>query len=80
MKSPTRTRLRAQPIRAYLTRTGQSQADFAASVGTKPSHLSMILAGKRGLSVDLLFTIARHINVSMDRLVSKADPSATRRG
>jgi transcriptional regulator with XRE-family HTH domain len=43
----------------YLKRHGLSCAEFAREIATSPSQISRIVAGKRGPSVSLAFTIER---------------------
>ena len=42
-----------QELAAFIARNAASQAQFARDVGCSEPHLSLILAGKRGLSVPL---------------------------
>lgn len=49
-----------QDLAAFIARNSASQAQFARDVGCSEPHLSLILAGKRGLSVKL----AKRISVA----------------
>jgi DNA-binding transcriptional regulator YdaS (Cro superfamily) len=49
-------------LSSYLKRTGIKQSDFAAIIGVSRSYLSLILSGKRGVDLNLAFTIERQTN------------------
>jgi DNA-binding transcriptional regulator YdaS (Cro superfamily) len=51
-----------QKLADFIARKTASQAQFARDVGCSEPHLSLILAGKRGLSVPL----AKRISVATD--------------
>jgi hypothetical protein len=46
------------PLALFIERRGMTQRKFAAQIGCKESHLSLILKGKRGVS----FKLAKHIS------------------
>lgn len=46
-------------LSAYLASTGETQADFAARIGIKPPHMSLILSGARRPSIDVASAIER---------------------
>lgn len=43
--------------------------EFAKRLNVSEAHLSMILSGKRGVSVKLLIDIAKKLNVTTDWLI-----------
>lgn len=46
-------------LSAYLATTGETQADFAARIGIKPPHMSLILSGARRPGIVVASAIER---------------------
>jgi transcriptional regulator with XRE-family HTH domain len=61
----------------HIARNEASQAQFARDVGCSESHLSLILAGKRGLSVPLAKRISDKANIPVRELVPDKIHAAT---
>lgn len=61
----------------YLRREKASQAQFAADVKCSESHLSLVLARKRGLSVPLAKRISNKTGVPFTALVPDKVERAT---
>jgi len=57
-------------VRALIASSGQSQGDFAGSVGLDPTKMSKSLAGSRRLSSLDLARIAEHAGVTVDWLLT----------
>jgi plasmid maintenance system antidote protein VapI len=49
-------------LAAFIERTKERQATFAQRIGCSPSHLNLILAGKRGCSPKLAKRISEESN------------------
>lgn len=47
------------PLAEHLNRTGEAQASFARRVEVSEPHLSLIINGKRGASLDLAARIEK---------------------
>jgi transcriptional regulator with XRE-family HTH domain len=62
-------RVNPEALRALRERTGFSIADFAGEVGTVPSHISNIEAGRRGASPDAIRRMAQVLKVPMSALL-----------
>lgn len=54
----------------YIAREKASQAQFARDVNCSESHLSLVLARKRGLSVPLAKRIGAEAGIPVSELVS----------
>lgn len=50
------------PLSEWLTKVGESQADFARRINVSESHLSLIVGRKRGLSLRLAAKIEEATN------------------
>lgn len=61
----------------HIARNEASQAQFARDVGCSESHLSLILAGKRGLSVPLASRISAKAKIPVRDLVPDKVEEAT---
>jgi antitoxin component HigA of HigAB toxin-antitoxin module len=58
-----------QTLADHIARNEASQAQFARNVSCSESHLSLVLAGKRGLSVPLAKRISDKTNIPVRALV-----------
>lgn len=66
-------------IRKLRDDSGLNQDDFAAIAGISQSRLSKLLGNDKGnrFSVDQVYKIASHFNVSVDYLITGAEPKPT---
>lgn len=60
-------------MREIRNAAGTSQSELAEVLGSRKSVISMIESGQRGVSVEVLVSIADYFNVSIDYLVGRSD-------
>lgn len=68
------------PLKTWIERN-TTQAKFARAVGCSESHLSDVLKGKKRVSLDLAYRIARETNnaVSVDAIAARMPLRASER-
>ena len=59
-------------IRARRRERGLKVSDLAASVTISPQHLDNIEAGRNGASIELLYRLARALDLSIDDVRASA--------
>jgi len=68
MKS--KTKIATNKIRKWLTTQDMTERELAQELGVTKSHISKILCGVHGVSVDVLFNLSKLTNMSMEELTS----------
>ena len=65
-------------IRQVLDRQGLKDKEFAALLGRSAPGISLIMAGKRRITIDVLYAIAEKLNVDVHSLLPSKDQPGER--
>jgi transcriptional regulator with XRE-family HTH domain len=63
-------RINPEALRALIQKDGYSVSSFATKVGIERSHLSNVLAGRRGASAAVVKAMAETLDVPMSAITS----------
>ena len=72
-KASTRYVLNKKALQHYLIDHDLTQADFAKTLGISTSYLSELLNGRRGISLNILFSIAEKTAMDIHELIVEVD-------
>lgn len=68
-KPTTRYVLNKKPLQHYLIDHDLTQGDFAKMLGISTSYLSELLNGRKGIPLNILFSIAEETAMDLHELV-----------
>lgn len=68
-KTSTRYMLNKKAVQHYLIEHDLTQGDFAKTLGISTSYLSELLDGRKGIPLNILFSIAEETAIDIHELV-----------
>ena len=72
-KASTRYVLNKRAVQHYLIDHDLTQGDFAKTLGISTSYLSELLDGRKGIPLNILFSIAEETAMDIHELVMEAE-------
>lgn len=73
MRKKTNYALNKKAIQHYLIDHDLTQGDFAKTLGISTSYLSELLNGRKGIPLNILFSIAEETAIDVHELVMEVD-------
>lgn len=73
MRKTTNCVLNRKAIQHYLIDHNLTQGDFAKTLGISTSYFSELLNGRKGIPLNILFSIAEETAIDIHELVIEAD-------
>ena len=73
MRATTSYALNKKAIQHYLIDHDLTQGDFAKTLGISTSYLSELLNGRKGISLNILFSIAEETAMDIHELVMEVE-------
>ena len=72
-KTKLRYVLNKKDLQHYLIDHDLTQADFATTLGISPSYFNELMNGRKGIPLNILFSIAEETAMDIRMLVIKVD-------
>lgn len=73
VKASTRYMLNKKAVQHYLIDHDLTQGDFAQTLGISTSYLGELLDGRKGIPLNILFSIAEETAIDIHELVIEVD-------